>query len=229
MTLNTPSELSFLTQWDTPTICNALELIVPGRRGYGFTVEQAVCLNPGLKPIVGYARTARCATRKPPEGNVQELADRRLAYYEYVAEAPHPTIAVVQDFETDPGAGAFWGEVQTNIHKRLGCVGTVTDGGIRDLDEMKEGGFNAFASDVLVSHGYIHIVDVNVPITVGGLTVNPGDLIVGDQHGVLEVPKEIAADLPEAVRKVEERERNIIDHCNSEDFDLETLKKLVSK
>ena len=94
---------------------------------------------------------------------------------------------------------------------------------------MKEGGFNAFASDVLVSHGYIHIVDVNVPITVGGLTVNPGDLIVGDQHGVLEVPKEIAADLPEAVRKVEERERNIIDHCNSEDFDLETLKKLVSK
>ena len=229
MTLNTPSELSFLTQWDTPTICNALELIVPGRRGYGFTVEQAVCLNPGLKPIVGYARTARCATRKPPEDNAQELADRRLAYYKYVAEAPHPTIAVVQDFETDPGAGAFWGEVQTNIHKRLGCVGTVTDGGIRDLDEMKEGGFNAFASDVLVSHGYIHIVDVNVPITVGGLTVNPGDLIVGDQHGVLEVPKEIAADLPEAVRKVEERERNIIDHCNSEDFDLETLKKLVSK
>ena len=147
------TELALLAQWDTPTICNALELIVPKRRGYGFTVEHAVCLNPGLKPIVGYARTARCATRTPPEETTQELTDRRLAYYEYVATAPYPTVAVVQDFETDPGVGAFWGAVQTNIHKGLGCLGAVTNSAMRDLDDCAPG-FQILAHKVVPSHIY---------------------------------------------------------------------------
>ena len=134
----------------------------------------------------------------------------------------------MHDLDSPNPVGSFWGEVQTNIHKRLGCVGTVTDGGVRDIDEMREGGFHAFASDVLVSHAYIHIVDVNVPVTVGGLTVSPGDVIMGDKHGVIGIPREIAADIPAAAKKIEERERTIIDLCNSPDFDLDRLKALVS-
>ena len=107
-------------------------------------------------------------------------------------------------------------------------MGTVTDGGVRDLDEMRGVGFFAFASAVLVSHAYIHLVDANVPVTVGGLTVKPGDIIMGDQHGVINVPKEVAADIPAAARTVAERERRIIDLSNSPDFTLERLKELVS-
>ena len=98
MTSNSLPDLSILARWDTPTICNALELIVPERRGHGFTVEQVVCLDPTLEPIVGYARTARCSTRTPPTESAQILAERRINYYEYVAGPPHPTVAVIQDF-----------------------------------------------------------------------------------------------------------------------------------
>ena len=88
----------------------------------------------------------------------------------------------MHDLDYPNPVGSFWGEVQSNIHNRLGCVGTVTDGGVRDLDEMRAAGFFAFASEVLVSHAYVHLVDVSVPVTVGGLTVHPGDIVMGDQH-----------------------------------------------
>ena len=223
MTLNTPSELSFLTQWDTPTICNALELIVPGRRGYGFTVEQAACLNPGLKPIVGYARTARCATRKPPEGNVQELADRRLAYYEYVAEAPHPTIAVVQDFETDPGAGAFWGEVQTNIHKGLGCLGVVTNSAMRDLDDCAPE-FQILARKVVPSHIYNHVIDFGIQVEVLGMVVKHNDVIHADRHGAVVIPSEAVDKLPAAVDLMIRKEAVLLDAARDPSFNIEILR-----
>ena len=226
MTDITSTQLEALRQIQTCALANAIETFNLRPRNTGFMSPKIKSMFPEMGGMAGYAVTAVIAADAPATENMNIP---RGDWFEKILEIPEPRVVVMHDLDAPNPVGSFWGEVQTNIHKRLGCVGTVTDGGIRDLDEMKEGGFNAFASDVLVSHGYIHIVDVNVPITVGGLTVNPGDLIVGDQHGVLEVPKEIAADLPEAVRKVEERERNIIDHCNSEDFDLETLKKLVSK
>ena len=198
MTSNSPPELSLLAQWDTPTICNALELIVPDRRGHGFTVEQAVCLDPALKPIVGYARTARCATRTPPQESAQELADRRLAYYEYVADAPHPTVAVVQDFETDPGAGAFWGEVQTNIHKGLGCLGAVTSSAMRDLDDCAPG-FQILARKVVPSHIYNRVIDFGIQVEVLGMVVNHNDIIHADRHGAVVIPGDAIEQLAAAV------------------------------
>ena len=135
---------------------------------------------------------------------------------------------VGQDLDYPNVIGSFWGEVQSNIHTRLGCVGTVTDGGVRDLDEMRAKGFNAFATEVLVSHAYVHIVDANVPVTVGGLTVTPGDIIMGDKHGVIGIPKEIAAEIPAAAKAVEARERTIIDLCNSPDFTPDRLKSMLS-
>ena len=112
---------------------------------------------------------------------------------------------VLQDLDAPNPVGSFWGEVQSNVHKALGCVGTVTDGGVRDLDEMRALNFRAFASQPLVSHAYVHLVDASVPVTVGGLTVNTGDLILGDQHGVTNIPMDIAAEVPAEVRRLEAR------------------------
>ena len=114
--------------------------------------------------------------------------------------------------------------VNGSIHKALGCIGTVTDGGVRDLDEVRAMGFYYFASCVLVSHAYVHIVDFGHPVKVGGVVVKPGDIIHGDQHGVSNIPGEIAAQIPEAVAKVEARERPIIDACRAPDFTVEKLK-----
>ena len=209
MTLNTSLELSLLTQWDTPTICNALELIVPERRGYGFTVEHTVCLDPTLKPIVGYARTARCATRTRPEENAQTLAERRLAYYEYVAGAPQPTIAVIQDFETNPGAGAFWGEVNTNVHYGLGCLGIITNGCIRDIPDSQEN-FQMLAGMINPSHAWVHVVDWGTPVTIHGMDVEDGNLIHADMHGAVVIPSKFAKKVIEEAKIIAAKESILI-------------------
>jgi regulator of RNase E activity RraA len=119
--------------------------------------------------------------------------------------------------------------VNANIHKALGCVGTVTDGSVRDLDEVKEAGFHFFSSCVSVSHAYVHIVDIGIPVKVGGLLVKPGDLIMGDKHGVIAIPLEIAKKVPEAAQMVEDWERPVINFCKSKEFSLEGLKKVYSR
>ena len=227
MTSSTAPELALLAQWDTPTICNALELILPERRGYGFTIEHAVCLNPALKPIVGYARTARCATRTPPEESAQELGDRRLAYYEYVAHVPHPTVAVVQDFETDPGAGAFWGEVQTNIHKGLGCLGAVTNSAMRDLDDCASD-FQILARKVVPSHIYNRVVDYGIEVEVLGMVVNHNDIIHADRHGAVVVPDEAVEKLPAAVDLMIRKEAVQLKAARDPSFDIEMLRTALT-
>jgi regulator of RNase E activity RraA len=132
---------------------------------------------------------------------------------------------VVQDLDRQP-IGSMWGEVNGSIHKALGCIGTVTDGGVRDLDEVRAMNFHCFASCVLVSHAYVHLVDFGTPVKVGGMVVKPGDIMHGDQHGVATIPMSIAAQIPEAVAKVEARERPLIDACRAPDFTVEKLKQV---
>ena len=129
------ADLATLTKWDTPTICNALELVCPERRGYGFTTKHLFSLDPKLPPVCGFARTATIRAALPSGESDAEMAQKRSAYYEYVAKAPGPKIAVIQDIDPEPGIGAFWGEVQTNIHKGLGAVGAVTNGSFRDVPD----------------------------------------------------------------------------------------------
>jgi 4-hydroxy-4-methyl-2-oxoglutarate aldolase len=132
---------------------------------------------------------------------------------------------VVQDADRQP-IGSMWGEVNGSIHKALGCIGTVTDGGVRDLDEVRAMGFHCFASCVLVSHAYVHLIDFGTPVKVGGMVVKPGDIIHGDQHGVAGIPMSIATQIPEAVAKVEARERPLIETCQSPNFSIEKLKQV---
>ena len=228
MTSNSLPDLSILARWDTPTICNALELIVPERRGYGFTVEQVVCLDPALGPIVGYARTARCSTRTPPTESAQELAERRINYYEYVAGPPHPTVAVIQDFETDPGAGAFWGEVQTNIHKALGCLGTVTNSALRDVNDCAPG-FQILARKVVPSHIYNKVIDFSIPVEVFGMVVNHDDIIHADRHGAVVIPIEAVDKLPAAVDLMIRKEAVQLEAARDPSFNIHMLRKALTK
>jgi len=131
------ASLQALTAWDTPTICNALEIVVPTRRAIGFTRRPLVACFPEMKPVVAFARTAMIRSREPHPRSREEAKEVRLGYYGHIAAQPLPSIAVIQDIDApDTGFGAFWGEVQTHVHKGLGCAGVVTDGSVRDLEAM---------------------------------------------------------------------------------------------
>jgi regulator of RNase E activity RraA len=142
--------------------------------------------------------------------------------WEHILSLPEPRVVVIQDLDDYP-LGSFWGEVNANIHRALGCVGTVTNGGVRDLDEVEALGFHLFASHIHVSHAYVHVVEVGTPVEFGGLTVNPGDLLHGDKHGIINVPLDIADRVYQAAKDVDDRERKIIDLCKSPDFSIDKL------
>jgi 4-hydroxy-4-methyl-2-oxoglutarate aldolase len=221
MTDVTEEQLETLRQIQSCAIANAIETFDIKSRSEGFMMPSIRSIFPDMDNMIGYAVTAVISAEKAP---TQRMNVSRPDWFDEILKIPEPRVLVMQDLDYPNVIGSFWGEVQANIHSKLGCVGTVTDGGVRDLDEMRAKGFNAFATEVLVSHAYVHIVDANVPVTVGGLTVNPGDIVMGDKHGVIGIPKEIASEIPTAVEAVEARERKIIDLCNSSDFTLDQLK-----
>jgi regulator of RNase E activity RraA len=215
----TKEELEALLDWPTPAISNAIELFEIRPRNQGFMLPEIQCRFPDLKPMIGYAVTG-IIRADSPEGH-------RVTPWDWWAEIqryPEPRVAVLHDID-NPVVGSFWGEVNANIHKALGCVGTVTDGSVRDLDEVEETGFNFFSSCVTVSHAYVHMIDFGTPVQVGGLKVKPGDLVMGDKHGVISIPHDIAGDIPRAARMVEDWERNVINFCKSEAFSVDGLKE----
>lgn len=217
--LNT-EELKALSRWSTCAISNAIELFDIRPRNEGFILPEIKCFFPELGPMIGYAVTAVISTNSPGTHQIQmpELWNEML-------KIPEPRVIVIHDID-HPVIGSFWGEVRANIFKTLGCEGTVTDGAVRDLDEVREIGFHFFSSCVSVSHAYNHLVEASIPVKVGGLVVKPGDLIMGDKHGVISIPLEIARDIPKAAQLIEDRERAIINFCKSKEFTLDGLKEL---
>jgi regulator of RNase E activity RraA len=164
--------------------------------------------------MVGYAATATCCAREPPRPD--EKLDMN-AYYEHVLAQPKPRVLVAQDLDNPP-LGALFGEVNASIHKALGCVGHVTNGGVRDLDECHRIGFQYFSGCVQVSHAYVRIVDFGEPVKMGGVTVHSGDLIHADRHGVCLIPKSVASELALACRAMEALERPLIELARSKEF-----------
>jgi regulator of RNase E activity RraA len=132
---------------------------------------------------------------RPAADAPAEIRAKRLAYYEYIASAPGPTIAVLQDIDHSPGFGAFWGEVNTAVHKGLGCLGGITNGSIRDLDAAAEG-FQLLAGKVCPSHAHVHVTDHGVDVNIHGMTVRSGDLVHADRHGAVVIPLEVAREVP---------------------------------
>jgi len=217
-------ELEALKRINTPTISNAIETFNLRPRNEGFMSAEVRCLFPDLGVMVGYAVTARIMAEQPAAEGQQAS---RFDYWDYILTSPAPRIAVIQDLDQPPAIGSFWGEVNGNIHRALGCVGTITNGGVRDLDEVHALGFHFFAAAAIVSHAYVHLVDFGGPVKVGGLVVNPGDLIHADKHGAIIIPHEIAREVAAAAAMVDASERQVIDYCKSPEFSVERLKVLV--
>ena len=208
-----------LLKLDTPTVCNALEVVNPGRRARGFNVRPFVCVRPELPPILGYARTVRIRAAHKPTQRFD-----RDGYYSYIAEGgPVPSIAVIEDMDDTPGFGAHWGEVNTNIHYGLGCLGVVTNGSVRDIPDSQEK-FQMLAGMINPSHAWVHVVDWGGPVNVHGMEVADADLVHADQHGSVVIPLADVSAVIEAAQKIMAREKIVIEASQKPDFNIEKLK-----
>jgi regulator of RNase E activity RraA len=221
--------LETLRAFDTPTICNALEIVAPERRLTGYTVRPLVCPFPDLPPMVGYAKTATIRATHAHELVGAKARDQRVAYYEYMAAAPTPSICVIQDLDgADVGFGAFWGEVQSTVHKSLGLQGVVTDGSIRDIPQWAPG-FQALAGSIAPSHAYVHLAGFGQEVRVAGMLVRSGDLIHADRHGAVIIPETAAAKIPAACDLLVRKEAAILDEARKPGFTIAKLKAALQK
>jgi len=215
-------ELAALRRIDTCTVSNAIETFAVRLRNTGFADARIRCMFPDSPPMVGYAATARLRTGEPPIAG--RLYHDRTDWWNSILEVPAPRIVVIEDLDHHPGLGALLGDVHAAILVALGCVGYVTNGAVRELPRTLKFGLQLFAGNVAVSHAYAHIFDFGVPVSVAGLEVHPGDLLHGDQHGLLSVPTNIAAKIPAVAAKQRESEQEVIQLCQSKDFSLEKLR-----
>jgi regulator of RNase E activity RraA len=220
----TPTErqLAFLRSIDTPTVCNLIEIVAPERRGAGYTVRHLHCAFPDLPPMVGFAKTVTMRAQDPVPLGQAGYMQKRLDYLDYVAAAPQPSIAVVQDLDDIVGYGAFWGEVQSNVHQALGCLGTITNGSIRDIP-MIPPGFQMLAGSIAPSHAYVHVVDYGINVSIHGMAVRSGDLLHADRHGAVVVADKIDA-MQAAAEGLSAREARIIAAARAPGATVEQIK-----
>ena len=209
--------LDILSRVDTPTVCNAIE-VVQGKRGFDrFTRGTMVCTEPG-RAVVGYAATAQIAALAPPTEPPDVIRARRMAYYKAMHDAPKPSVAVVEDLDFPNCIGAYWGEINTTIHKGFGMSGSLTNGVVRDLGDLPQA-FPVIAGSVGPSHGFVHVRSIGQAVRIMGLEVRQGDLIHADRHGALVVPPEVIGDLASAIGKLHATERLVLDPARRPDFD----------
>ena len=220
----TSDDLKVLQQWDTPTICNGLELVAPERRAIGFTVEPMVAADRSLLPMVGVARVGMIRAKEAPRGPTAS----RLDWYDYVADAEFPSVVVLQDLDDRPGYGAWWGEVHSTVHKALGALGCVTNGSFRDCD-MLAPGFQIIGGRIGPSHAHVHMVDFGKPVNIFGMNVMHDDVVHADFHGAVVIPADAVRKLPDAIALVSRREKVILDACASADFSPAKLRAAVQQ
>jgi 4-hydroxy-4-methyl-2-oxoglutarate aldolase len=221
----TNEQLEALRQIDTCRVANAVEKFKVRLRNTGFANGSIRCMFEDFPPMVGYAATARLRSGEPPIGG-GTFRDRSN-FWNQILEIPAPRVLVLEDMDHPAGRGAFIGDVHALILKALGCVGYVTNGAVRELPGVRVTGIQLFAGNLAVSHAYAHIFDVGVEINVGGLEVQPGDLLHGDRHGVMSVPHEIATRVPEVAAELRRKEQRVADLCCSKEFSVEKLGEVI--
>ena len=215
MTAPSPSHFDFLQSIDTPTACNLVEIVAPERRGFGYTVKHLHCPFPDLPPMVGFAKTVTFKAKDAVPLGDGGYMQKRLDYLDYVAGAPRPSIMIMEDLDGEHvGYGAFWGEVQSNVHKALGCLGVVTSGSIRDIP-MIAPGFQMLAGSIVPSHAYVHVVDYGIDVDVHGMAVKSGELIHADRHGACIVPTDKIDAMKVALVALADKEAKIIEAARS--------------
>jgi 4-hydroxy-4-methyl-2-oxoglutarate aldolase len=220
-----PGLLDALQQLDTCSVANAIETFDVRLRNEGFTDGSVHCLFADLPPAAGYAVTARIRTSTPPP--VGHVYYDRTDWWNYIATVPTPRVVVVQDIDDRPGLGAFLGEVHANILRALGCTAYLTNGAVRDLPALRQTGLQVIAGSTIASHGFTHMLDFGAAVTVAGLPVASGALLLADRHGVISIPEAIAAGIPPVVADMRARERRIIELCRASDFSLERLRSVI--
>lgn len=210
-----------LQQLDTCTVSNAIERFKVRLRNEGFVHGTVRCRFPDFSSMLGYAAPARVRSSSAPMTG--RCYYDRMDWWEYLLTIPEPRIMILQDVDHQPGIGAFVGEIHAQICLALRCVGCVTNGAVRDLPAIRKAGFHLFSGSLAVSHSYAHIVDFGEPVEIGGLKIEPGDLLHGDRHGVHTIPLEIAHEIPAMAARLGAEERTLIDFCRSTDFSLTGL------
>ncbi len=214
--------LAALRRFDTPTVCNAIELFNVRPRSSGYMDRRISACFPKLPPMVGFASTATFRALAPPKsGDVYAGLDGQL---EALNGLPGPPVMVFQDLD-DPSAAATFGEVMCTTYKAFGSVGLITSGTGRDLDQVEPLQYPVFTSGNCCSHGACHILHVNVPVVVGGLQIYAGDLLHGDCNGVTNIPIEIASEIPDACEAFAKAERHVLDYVTDGKPTAEGFKK----
>ena len=215
------SLLNLLQSVDTPTVCNAIE-VAQGKRGFNDFTRGTMLASDTKGVIVGYAVTAQIAAIEPPTEAVSVIRERRMSYYKAMSENVKPSIAVVEDLDYPNCIGAFWGEVNTTIHKGFGMSGALTNGVMRDLGDMAEG-FPVVAGSIGPSHGFVHVRSVNQPINIFGMNIKSGDLVHADRHGAVVVPTNVIDDLETSILKMQQTERLVLDPARKMGFDFDAF------
>lgn len=222
------ADLQRILKFDTCTVSNAIERLGGRLRNEGSIRGSVVrSIFPDLPPMLGYAVTARMRSTSPPASG--RAYHENMHWWRYVASMPEPRVMVVEDADEQPGAGALVGELHALIGLALNCAGYVTNGSVRDLPAVNALRFPLFAGSVAVSHMYAHITGYGSEVEIGGLKINPGDLIHGDCHGVHTIPLSIAHDIPETAEEILIEERQVRDLCRSPRFSLRRLEKKLQE
>ncbi|MEZ8083152.1 RraA family protein [Enterovibrio norvegicus] len=209
---------------DTPTVCNAIE-VAQGKRGFNdFTRGTLQASAPENPAIVGYAKTAMIAALEPSRLPADDVKKLRMDYYRYMSEAPFPSLAVIEDLDFPDAIGAFWGEINTNVHKGFGLSGVLTNGVMRDLGDLPDE-FLVLAGSVGPSHGFVHIESIGEPVNVFGLNVSHGDLIHADRHGAVVIPTDIIPLLADAIETLLRNEQIILKAAREEGFNFDRFEK----
>lgn len=204
------ADLDLLRKYDTPTICNVIELFEVRPHNAGYMDARIRACFPELPPMVGYASTATFRSAGPARsGDVYTSIDRQVDQF---GELPGPPVVVFQDLDS-PTASATFGEVMCSCYKAFGAAGLITSGAARDLDQVRAFKFPAFSDGTICSHGYTHTLDLKVPVHVGGITVYPGDLLHGDCNGVATIPAEIASEVAHLCAEYVEAEMVVINYA----------------
>jgi len=218
--------ISFLKTIDTPTVCNAIELLEVRPGSENFTSNKIKCLYPELGPMAGYAVTVQIET-------VTKMAPRdpavTMKLYEAVEASPKPVVVVIQEIGGYREFASHSGDVMTTLLQNFGAIGLVTDCNVRDFNEVKQLGFHTFAAGTSPSHVYCRIADVGMPVQVHGMTVRPGDIIHGDINGLVQVPMERIEELPEKIAHVRKTEQDLIARIKAGGFTLDDLRELLFK
>lgn len=219
-------EFRSLKALDSCAVANAIERFHIQLRNEGHTVDELTCRFPEMQPVLGYAMTLTVRSGTPPTKG--KVFFENTDWWNALLAVPSPRILVIQDVDRAPGVGALVGEVHAAILKSLGCIGVVTNGAVRDLPRIEPLGFQMFSGTLSVSHAYSHLVRIGGAVQIGGLEISPGDLLHGDLHGIVRVPKELASRIPATAAALRQKEEEIIAYCQSQAFTVEGLRGLLA-